>query len=119
MVARGDGSVALFLAVNEMNGQHAPPTGDHESPPIYASTEDVSLCHPEPQRRVCMDYPHRTLGKASTSYPGIDVWAATRDRKTDGSGVRCPDTLWVTMWVIHTGLSRWAARCFAALSMTV
>ena len=30
MVARGDGSVALFLEVSEMNGKHAPPPGDHE-----------------------------------------------------------------------------------------
>src|SRR5436305_3408050 len=29
--------------------------------------------------------------------------AATRDRKTDGDGIRCCDSLWVTMWVIHTG----------------
>jgi hypothetical protein len=28
MVARGDGSVALFLEMSEMNGKHAPPTGD-------------------------------------------------------------------------------------------
>ena len=28
MVARGDGSVALFLAVSEMNGQHAPAPTD-------------------------------------------------------------------------------------------
>ena len=33
MVARGDGSVALFLEVSEMNGKHAPPTGDHEGRP--------------------------------------------------------------------------------------
>ena len=29
MVARGDGS---SLDVSDMNGQHAPPTGDHEGP---------------------------------------------------------------------------------------
>jgi hypothetical protein len=33
MVARGDGSVALFFEVSEMNGKHAPPTGDHEGRP--------------------------------------------------------------------------------------
>jgi hypothetical protein len=34
----GDGSVILFLAVSEMNGQHAPPTGDHEGPPNPTSS---------------------------------------------------------------------------------
>jgi hypothetical protein len=38
MVARGDESVALFLDVSEMNGPHAPPTGDHESPPNRTSS---------------------------------------------------------------------------------
>src|SRR5439155_16393010 len=28
--------------------------------------------------------------------------AATRDRKTEGDGIRCCDSLWVTMCVIHT-----------------
>ncbi len=38
MVVRGDWSVALFLAVSEMNRQHAPPTGDHEGPPNPTSS---------------------------------------------------------------------------------
>jgi hypothetical protein len=33
----GDGSAALFLSVNEMNGQDAPPTGDHKGPPSHFS----------------------------------------------------------------------------------
>src|SRR5713226_5564959 len=53
---------------------------------------------------------HRTLA--------LMYGAATRDRKTDGGGVRCPDTLWVTMWVIHTGLSRRASRCFAEFTLS-
>src|SRR5947208_3126257 len=28
--------------------------------------------------------------------------AVTRDRKTEGDGIRCCDSLWVTMCVIHT-----------------
>src|SRR6266853_6919700 len=32
----GDGSVAQFLAVSEMNGQHAPPTGDHQGRPYIS-----------------------------------------------------------------------------------
>jgi hypothetical protein len=35
MVARGEGS---SLAVSEMNGQHAPPTGDREGPPNPTSS---------------------------------------------------------------------------------
>ena len=38
MVARGDGSVALFLEAREMHGQHAPPTGDREGPPFPTSS---------------------------------------------------------------------------------
>ena len=38
MVARGDGGVALFLAVSEMNGKHPPATGDRESPPFPTSS---------------------------------------------------------------------------------
>src|SRR6266516_5876199 len=52
--------------------------------------------------------------------------AATRGRKTALGGLRCADPPGATMWVIHTqalsaakGLSRWAERCFASLSMTV
>ncbi len=40
----------------------------------------------------------RTAHRISASMPE----AATRDRKTDGDGIRCRDSLWVTMWVIHT-----------------
>jgi hypothetical protein len=31
----GDGSMALFVAVSEMNRQLAPPTGDHQGRPYY------------------------------------------------------------------------------------
>ncbi len=38
MVARRGWDPALFLDVSGMDGQHAPPTGDHESPPNPASS---------------------------------------------------------------------------------
>ncbi len=59
MVARGDGS---SLDESEMNGLHAPPTGDHEGP--HNSTSSTlpptagdsaaagQHCHAEPQRSI-------------------------------------------------------------------
>src|SRR5438034_3627349 len=58
--------------------------------------------------------PPRAVFRPLVAAPASDAW------------LRCTGPDQVTMWVIHTqalsaakGLSRWAARCFAALSMTV
>jgi hypothetical protein len=50
-----------------------------------------------------MDYQHRNWVNVTTSYP---KQAEKTSMKRHFLEVRCADTLWVTMLVIHTDLSR-------------
>src|SRR5216683_5836733 len=86
----------------------------------FSQARSVKYCHAERSEgslyEVPTSSPWMCTNIVATGSNGCSPWKQHHGSLAD---LRCQETGGVTRLVTHTGLSRWAERCFASLSMTV